>query len=149
VRSAEAAWEEAQDIGLPVVVKPVDGNHGRGVSLNLMTEADVQRRLCDRVRRATAAPCWSSASFRQRAPPAGGRPKVVAAARGESLWVTGDGNPTCRAVRQPDQHRPAPRRSRRAFPLSPSCAGRGDEILLDLKRQGLTPASCRRPARKC
>jgi len=31
VRSAEAAWEEAQDVGLPVVVKPVDGNHGRGV----------------------------------------------------------------------------------------------------------------------
>jgi phosphoribosylaminoimidazole carboxylase (NCAIR synthetase) len=31
VRSAEEAWEEAQDIGLPVVVKPYDGNHGRGV----------------------------------------------------------------------------------------------------------------------
>src|SRR5205823_11722377 len=41
VRSADAAWEEAQDIGLPVVVKPVDGNHGRGVTLNLMNEADV------------------------------------------------------------------------------------------------------------
>jgi len=42
VRSAEEAWEEAQDIGLPVVVKPYDGNHGRGVSLNLMTQADVE-----------------------------------------------------------------------------------------------------------
>jgi cyanophycin synthetase len=40
-RSAEAAWEEAQDIGLPVVVKPVRRQPRRGVSLNLMTESDV------------------------------------------------------------------------------------------------------------
>jgi cyanophycin synthetase len=42
VDERRAAWEEAQDIGLPVVVKPYDGNHGRGVSLNLMTQADVE-----------------------------------------------------------------------------------------------------------
>ena len=28
-------------IGYPVVVKPVDGNHGRGVSVNLSTDEDV------------------------------------------------------------------------------------------------------------
>jgi cyanophycin synthetase len=33
VENAEEAWEEAQDLGLPVVIKPVDGNHGRGVSI--------------------------------------------------------------------------------------------------------------------
>jgi cyanophycin synthetase len=37
VDSAEAAWEAAEDIGLPVAVKPTAGNHGRGVSLNLNT----------------------------------------------------------------------------------------------------------------
>ena len=31
VASPADAWEAAQDIGLPVVVKPTDGNHGRGV----------------------------------------------------------------------------------------------------------------------
>ena len=36
------AWEAAQDIGLPVVVKPNDGNHGRGVSLDLRTQAEVE-----------------------------------------------------------------------------------------------------------
>ncbi|MGH8033727.1 MAG: cyanophycin synthetase family protein, partial [Lysobacterales bacterium] len=42
VSSAEAAWEAAEDIGLPVVVKPSDGNHGRGVSLDLKTREEVE-----------------------------------------------------------------------------------------------------------
>jgi cyanophycin synthetase len=54
VRSAEA-WEAAQDIGLPVVVKPYDGNHGRGVSLNLNTEADIAAAYELAAKRATAA----------------------------------------------------------------------------------------------
>jgi cyanophycin synthetase len=42
VRSADDAWEVAEDIGLPVVVKPADGNQGKGVSVNLVTEAEVR-----------------------------------------------------------------------------------------------------------
>jgi len=42
VASPAEAWEVAQDIGLPVVVKPSDANHGRGVSLELMTQAEVE-----------------------------------------------------------------------------------------------------------
>lgn len=41
VRDAEDAVDAAQHIGFPVVVKPVDGNHGRGVAINLMTDEDV------------------------------------------------------------------------------------------------------------
>jgi cyanophycin synthetase len=41
VESAEEAWEAAEDIGLPVVVKPQDGNQGRGVALNLSTKEQV------------------------------------------------------------------------------------------------------------
>ncbi len=40
-RDADAAVRAAERIGYPVVVKPVDGNHGRGVSINLGTEDDV------------------------------------------------------------------------------------------------------------
>ena len=40
VASPEAAWEAAQDIGLPVAVKPTDGNHGRGITLDLNTRED-------------------------------------------------------------------------------------------------------------
>jgi cyanophycin synthetase len=42
VSSADEAWEVAQDLGLPVVVKPQDGNQGRGVATNLTTEQQVR-----------------------------------------------------------------------------------------------------------
>ena len=43
VRSADEAGAVAARIGYPVVTKPLDGNHGRGVSLDLRTDADVRR----------------------------------------------------------------------------------------------------------
>ena len=42
VDSAEDAWDAAEDIGVPVVVKPYDGNHGRGVFTNLTTREQVE-----------------------------------------------------------------------------------------------------------
>lgn len=42
-KDADRAWEIAQNIGLPVVVKPVDGNQGRGVSLELDKQEDIQK----------------------------------------------------------------------------------------------------------
>ncbi|MCB1277914.1 cyanophycin synthetase [Prosthecobacter sp.] len=41
VTSADDAWAAANDIGLPVVVKPRDGNQGRGVALNLYTREQI------------------------------------------------------------------------------------------------------------
>ena len=35
VTSPDDAWDAAQDIGLPVVVKPIDGNHGKGNTTNI------------------------------------------------------------------------------------------------------------------
>ena len=43
MRSADEAGAVAARIGYPVVTKPLDGNHGRGVSLDLRTDADVRR----------------------------------------------------------------------------------------------------------
>src|SRR3984893_14588371 len=43
VQSADEAAAIAARIGYPVVLKPLDGNHGRGVSLDLRTEEDVRR----------------------------------------------------------------------------------------------------------
>ncbi|MEO8749946.1 MAG: acetate--CoA ligase family protein, partial [Allobranchiibius sp.] len=42
VRTADGAAQAATEIGFPVVVKPLDGNHGRGVVLNLRSEDEVR-----------------------------------------------------------------------------------------------------------
>ena len=141
VRSADAAWEEAQDIGLPVVVKPVDGNHGRGVTLNLMLEEDV-RAAYDIASEAGD----STAVLVERFIPGNehrllvvGR-QVVAAARGEALWVTGDGKSTVIALCDTQINTDPRRGESEEHPLG-RVNPHDNEILLDLKRQGLTPDS--------
>ncbi len=42
VRSADQAVRAASRLGYPVVVKPLDANHGRGVSLDLKTDEEVR-----------------------------------------------------------------------------------------------------------
>jgi cyanophycin synthetase len=41
VEHEQDAWAVAQRIGLPVVVKPLDGNQGKGVTVNIRSEAEV------------------------------------------------------------------------------------------------------------
>jgi cyanophycin synthetase len=41
VEDADDAWLAAQEVGGPVVVKPLDGNHGRGVATDLTTREQV------------------------------------------------------------------------------------------------------------
>ena len=43
VSSADDAWAAAQAIGLPVVVKPRDGNQGKGVTVNITGEEQLRR----------------------------------------------------------------------------------------------------------
>jgi len=43
VQSAEGAVRAARRIGHPVVTKPYNGNHGRGISIRLTTDAEVER----------------------------------------------------------------------------------------------------------
>jgi cyanophycin synthetase len=142
VRSADAAWEEARDVGLPVAVKPVDANHGRGVSLNLTTEADV------RAAYAIACEEGGSKSVLVERFIAGDEhrllvvgQKVVAAARGESLWVVGDGVSSVGQLCDSQINIDPRRGEAEEFPLSPVIPNESDELKLNLQRQGLTPES--------
>jgi cyanophycin synthetase len=93
VDSAAEAWEAAEDIGLPVVVKPVDGNHGRGISLELTTQAEVHAAYPFALRHGSSVLVERFvAGNEHRLLVVSG--KVVAASRGESAWVTGDGKLT-------------------------------------------------------
>ncbi len=138
VATPEEAWEAAEDIGLPVVVKPSDGNHGRGVSLDLGTRQDIESAF------RFAAPEGSEVMVERfvrgnehRLLVVGG--KVVAAARGEAAWVTGDGSST--VVQLVDaQLNTDPRRGlEEDFPLGRIETVQDGAICLDLERQGLTP----------
>ena len=42
VTNVDDAWEAACEIGLPVVVKPCDGNHGRAVAMNLTRREQIE-----------------------------------------------------------------------------------------------------------
>ena len=90
--SAQEAWEAALDIGLPVVVKPHDGNHGRGVSLDLNTEADVVAayKLAQRKGGSDAVIVEQFIPGNEHRVLVVGK-KVVAVAAGEAAWVTGNG----------------------------------------------------------
>jgi cyanophycin synthetase len=41
VEDADDAWLAAQEVGLPVVIKPRDGNQGKGVTVNISTREEV------------------------------------------------------------------------------------------------------------
>jgi len=43
VTDADDAWKAALEIGLPVVVKPLDGNQGKGVTVNITTEDQLRK----------------------------------------------------------------------------------------------------------
>ena len=93
VESAEDAWEAAQDIGLPVVVKPQYGNHGRGVATNLQDRQQVEAAYVAAREEGSSIICERHAPGDDyRVLVIGG--KMVAAARREPAHVFGDGQST-------------------------------------------------------
>ncbi|WP_402721331.1 cyanophycin synthetase [Janthinobacterium rivuli] len=148
VHSAEAAWEAAEDVGLPVVVKPYNGNHGRGVSINLSRRDDVVAAYHLAEREAGAGVIVESfiRGNEHRLLVVGNR--LVAAARGEALWVTGDG--AANIVELVDRHiNIDPRRGTgEDAPLNWVAPDVAPEIILELERQGLTAHSVPAAGRK-
>ncbi|PTR16919.1 MULTISPECIES: cyanophycin synthetase [unclassified Nitrosospira] len=95
--SAEDAWEAAQDIGLPVVIKPCDGNHGRGVFIELSKREEVESAYHVALKEGTGVLVERYVpGTEHRLLVVGGR--LVAANRGDSVSVTGDGKATFREL---------------------------------------------------
>jgi cyanophycin synthetase len=142
VTSAEAAWEAAQDIGVPVVVKPYDGNHGRGVSLNLMTEADVTAAYVLAARKGE-----SQSVIVERFIPGDEHrllvvgKRLIAAAAGESLWVTGDGKSNIIELCNIQINIDPRRGDTEDFPLGRVKPHESAEIILELQRQNMSAES--------
>ena len=90
VTSADDAWEAAQEIGVPVVIKPQDGNQGRGVACNLNTREQVFAAYAAAVDEGDEIICEKFAHGADYRLLVIGY-KLVAAARREPPQVTGDG----------------------------------------------------------
>ncbi|MBA4113755.1 MAG: cyanophycin synthetase, partial [Verminephrobacter sp.] len=136
VHSPEEAWEAAQDIGLPVVVKPSDGNHGRGVTLDLRTQADIEAAYH------VAYPEGSDVMVERFIPGNEHRllvvnGKVVAAARGEVLGITGNGRNTVRELIDSQLNSDPRRGYEEEYPLDIIDVAQDAKVQLELKRQDL------------
>ena len=138
VNSPAEAWEAAQDIGLPVVVKPSDGNHARGVTLDLREQHDIEAAYH------VAYPEGSDVMVERFIPGdehrllvVGG--KVVAAARGELVSITGNGRSTVAELIDSQLNSDPRRGHEEEYPLELIDVASNDAVQLEIKRQGLTP----------
>jgi cyanophycin synthetase len=140
VDSPEDAWEAAEDIGLPVAVKPIDANHARGVSLELTSREQVEAAY------ALALTEGSEVLVERSIPGVEHRmlvvgKRLVAASRGETAWVTGDGKSNIVELIE-SQINSDPRCGEdEAFPLEPVRLEREPAVMLELQRQGFGPDS--------
>ena len=93
VVSAEDAWQAAQDMGLPVVIKPCNGNHGRGVFIELTTREEIESAYGVAVEEGDGVIIERFIpGTEHRLLVVGGR--LIAASRGDSVSITGDGKST-------------------------------------------------------
>jgi len=139
-KNAEHAWSCAEDVGLPVVVKPSDGNHGRGVTLDLRKKEDVVAAF--KVAEAHGSEVLVESyipGLEHRLLVVGGQ--VVAAARGEEAWVVGDGRSTVQQLVDTQINTDPRRGTTEDFPLNRLTLADDAVILLDLERQGLAIAA--------
>lgn len=138
VDSLEAAWDAAQEIGLPVVVKPSDGNHGRGVFTNLNSRSEIEAAY------AVACEEGSDVIVERFIPGLEHRllvvnGKLVAAARGMEARVVGDGRSTVLELIE-SQLNSDPRRGRSEHhPLN--LVRLDSAARLEISRQGLDAES--------
>jgi cyanophycin synthetase len=140
VSNLAQAWEAAEDIGTPVVVKPSDANHGRGVSINLTTREEIEAAY------QLAADEGSDVIVERFIPGkehrllvVGGR--VAAAACGETATITGDGQATIAELIDRQLNSDPRRGITEDCPLNRIILEEDHTIRLELSRQGYSADS--------
>jgi cyanophycin synthetase len=140
VKSGDEAWEAAQDIGMPAVIKPEDGNQGKGVTVNLTSEAEVREAyaLAAEYGRVLVERHVQGRDFRLLVI----NGKMVAAAQRDPASVTGDGLHTIQEL-VGEVNRDPRRRPGHSSHLTHITLNEAADLVL--KQQGLTRTSV--PAR--
>ena len=140
VNSPEQAWEVAQDIGLPVTVKPTDANHGRGVFTDLNTREEIEKAYlaADQEGSGVLVERFIHGEA-HRLLVVGNR--VVAATRGKMQVVVGDGRSTVRQLIDSQINSDPRCGEEEEFPLEPLILEKEPIAQLELERQGLNGES--------
>jgi len=140
VDSPDDAWDAAEDIGGPIVIKPSDGNHGRGVSTNLTSrdQIDAAFQLANNHGSEVLVERFIPGN-EHRLLVVGGR--LVAAARGETAYVVGNGTSSITELVDQQINTDPRRGTTEEFPLNLVNPSNDSAIRLDLVRQGYTPDS--------
>lgn len=140
VDSPQDAWEAAEDIGVPVVVKPSDGNHGRGVSTELMTREEVEAAypLADAQGSKVIVERFVRGN-EHRLLVVGGR--LAAAARGETVSLVADGHSTIRQLIDSQINSDPRRGASEEFPLDVLLVDENPAVRFELERQGYSADS--------
>lgn len=140
VESPEDAWDAAEDIGVPVVVKPTDANHARGVSTELMTRAEVEAayHLADAEGSEVLVERFVRGN-EHRLLAVGG--KLAAAARGETVSVMGNGVATVRELIDQQVNSDPRRGEEEEFPLDVLLVDKNPAVKFEIERQGYTADS--------
>ncbi|WP_061942289.1 cyanophycin synthetase [Collimonas pratensis] len=135
VDSPAEAWEAAEDIGLPVVVKPTDANHGRGVFIDLNTREEIETAYTLALEEGSSVIVERFIRGNEhRLLIVGGR--LAAAARGEPLSVVADGSSTILQLIE-SQINSDPRRGElEECPLSLVLLDQEPVVRVELERQG-------------
>ena len=134
------AWEAAEDIGVPVVVKPYDGNHGRGVFTNLMTREEVEAAYIAAIEEGSGVIVERFIrGSEHRLLIVGG--KLIAAARGETAAVIGDGKSTINELIDLQINSDPRRGAHEEFPLDVVILSENPVAMHEVVRQGFTPDS--------
>src|SRR6185369_1463649 len=136
------AWRAAEDVGLPVVVKPRDANHGRGVCTNLTTRDAIEAAFPVAAKEGNGVIVEQFArGTEHRLLVIGGR--LVAAIRGETAFVVGNGEHNVTQLIQKQLNEDPRRSDDEAVPLS--SIELNDVVALTLKNQGYTYESVPTP----
>ena len=136
VDDADDAWAAAQQIGLPVVVKPQDGNQGKGVTVNVVTreQLDAAYKAAAEIGTVMVEKYLAGGDYRLLVV---GK-KLVAAARRDPPLVIGDGLHSVREL--VDRVNADPRRGD-GHATSLTRIRIDDIAVARLQAQGLTPES--------
>lgn len=137
VEDPEDAWAAAEEIGLPVAVKPVDANHGRGVSLDVRTREEVLAAYPVAEREGSGVMVERYVEGEEHRLLVVGR-RMVAACKGESIYITGDGRQTVRELIDSQVNSDPRRGDEEEFPLETIVFDKDPLVQLILRRQGFS-----------